>query len=97
MKDSKCAHCEHCNEVKYGGFFCDLTGYLEDKRIEDNCPNFEEDTIKHGRWDVKTIWYQRLGMMQSECSECKFRLSGDLSNWKYCPNCGARMDGKEDT
>ena len=45
MKDYKCAHCAHCNEIKYGGFFCDKTGYLEHKRIEDNCPDFEADTI----------------------------------------------------
>lgn len=45
MKDYKCAHCAHCNEIKYDGFFCDKTGYLEHKRIEDNCPDFEADTI----------------------------------------------------
>lgn len=93
MKYYKCAHCVHCNEVKYDGFFCEKTGYLERKRIVDKCRYFEVDTINHGRWVVKTIWYHRLGMMESECSECKFHLSGDLSNWKYCPNCGARMDG----
>ena len=45
MKDYKCARCAHCNEIKYGGFFCDKTGYLEHKRIEDDCPGFEADTI----------------------------------------------------
>lgn len=45
MKDYKCAHCAHCNEIKYDGFFCDKTGYLEHKRIEDDCPDFEADTI----------------------------------------------------
>lgn len=61
----------------------------------DSQPTIEAEPVRHGRWDVKTIWYQRLGMMQSECSVCKFHLSGDLSNWKFCPHCGARMD-KED-
>lgn len=60
-----------------------------------HAPTIEAEPVRHGRWDVKTIWYQRLGMMQSECSVCKFHLSGDLSNWKFCPHCGARMD-KED-
>lgn len=46
MKDYKCAHCAHCNEIKYDGFFCDKTGYLEHKRIEDDCPDFEADTIE---------------------------------------------------
>ncbi len=45
MKDYKCAHCAHCNEIKYDGFFCDKTGYVEDKLIEDDCPDFEADTI----------------------------------------------------
>lgn len=50
------------------------------------------DPTKHGRW-IKIVhpWY--------ECSECGERtavvnLNGEVV-WKYCPNCGARMDGGE--
>lgn len=43
MKKSLCAHCRNCEEVKYDGFLCDCTGYIEDKRVEDGCANFKDD------------------------------------------------------
>lgn len=48
----------------------------------------------HGRW-IKHEGY-------TECSECghwydspESEYTGDRSN--YCPNCGAKMDGEENT
>lgn len=43
MKDSLCAHCLSCGEVKYGGFMCDNSGYLENKSVNEGCKNFEND------------------------------------------------------
>lgn len=43
MKESLCAHCINCEEVKYDGFMCDCTGYIEDKSVEDGCDNFKDD------------------------------------------------------
>lgn len=43
MKESLCAHCKNCEEIKYDGFFCDCTGYIEDKSVEDGCAMFEDD------------------------------------------------------
>lgn len=61
---------------------------------------YEAPTIKlevrHGRWIVHTTWHGMFGLIHSECSECKFDRNGDLSSWKFCPNCGARMDGGVD-
>lgn len=48
--------------------------------------------VRHGRWIVHTTWHGMFGLIHSECSECKFDRNGDLSSWKFCPNCGARMD-----
>lgn len=50
--------------------------------------------VRHGRWTDPeddggyTSWY---------CSLCNHPVGtiGGYPNWKYCPNCGARMD-KED-
>ena len=30
------------------------------------------------------------------CSECECVFEDDKPTYKYCPNCGARMDGVED-
>lgn len=45
---------------------------------------------KHGRWIAER---ERQGHY-SYCSECKCRFAGYTPNYKYCPNCGAKMDGE---
>lgn len=30
-----------------------------------------------------------------ECSECGVVFEDEKPHYKYCPNCGARMDGEE--
>ena len=62
-------------------------GYEEGKR----------DAVKHGEWieDYETIvddsgretYPVQTGYVCSECEK-----DGDV-NWRFCPNCGARMDG----
>jgi len=43
--------------------------------------------VKHGRWiERPSITYDKM-----ECSVCGFEY--DYSEFTYCPNCGARMDG----
>lgn len=58
----------------------------------DKQPTIESEPVRHGRWIVHTTWNGMFGLIHSECSECKFDRNGDLSSWKFCPNCGARMD-----
>lgn len=43
MRDSLCAHCANCEEIKYDGFMCDKTGYIEDMQIDETCKYFEPD------------------------------------------------------
>lgn len=75
MKDYKCALCANCGEIKYDGFFCDKTGYVECKLIEDECPDFEADArpVRHGRWIEKPPYEDETvkGLeFQIVCSEC---------------------------
>lgn len=49
--------------------------------------------VVHGRW----VFNPRIG--EHECSNCKgsISLSDDTaSHPRYCPQCGAKMDGKSD-
>ena len=43
MDNSLCAHCQKCGEVKYDGFLCDETGYIESKTISTGCHHFIDD------------------------------------------------------
>ena len=51
--------------------------------------------VKHGRW----IWYPEI--CAYSCSEChKYQYGNTLDvldgTYRYCPNCGARMDEVEE-
>ena len=45
--------------------------------------------VVHGEWVAEI---ERTGTY-SHCSECSCRCAGYTPNYKYCPNCGAKMDG----
>ena len=51
--------------------------------------------VRHGRWDRK----YRANFMCSVCNywvvttdEYGNRIDGDMDDYKYCPQCGSRMD-----
>ncbi len=46
-----------------------------------------EDCRPQGRW--------RKRKNERACSNCKFIYYSNNDEWNYCPNCGAKMDGKE--
>ena len=55
--------------------------------------------VVHGRWDH--IWIvKKIGPIYPHCSACgivsaayRSQWEGLQGPWKYCPNCGAIMDG----
>lgn len=59
-------------------------------------PTADVAEVRHGEWVHTDYAMHWLG--KDECSECTYHTSDrdDLSHLKYCPNCGARMDGDED-
>ena len=68
---------------------CILDGVLN---LLDEQPTI--DPVKHGRW----IHSSSTAYLTVSCSECGYKVNHFLSTWqtaKYCPNCGARMDGVE--
>lgn len=45
------------------------------------------DPVKHGKWESKNGWVS--------CSVCGLEPPNESNETsEYCPNCGARMDGK---
>ena len=51
----------------------------------DEAPTVEER--KQGHWLTKKAWHM-------ECSECHHVLEFICDVKKYCPNCGAKMEGE---
>lgn len=54
-------------------------------------PTVEPDPEKHGRWEDagNVIGYERC----SYCKNCYVPTGwGNRTKWKFCPECGAKMD-----
>ena len=69
----------------------DLALWFEERISE--LPKADVVEVRHGHW----IRYDDL-VVSCECSVCgeKFNLyEDDVFGYPYCPNCGAKMDGKE--
>ena len=66
-------------------------------------PAADVEKVRHGKW-IET--QEPLGWCDVDCAECSvchesWIIDEDSSiddyeyMWHYCPNCGAKMDGKE--
>lgn len=55
--------------------------------------------VKHGRWKYKTL--DNFRKVECTCTHCgwsgveNYDSYVDISDFEYCPNCGAKMDGGE--
>ena len=62
-----------------------------------DCPTIEAKPVVHGRW----LGAPLCGNDNCKCSECgswhniHVNLRGEITQ-KYCPSCGAKMDGEEE-
>lgn len=78
-----CCNNEYCNKSR-----CPIL----------NAPTADVAEVKHGKW-IKM--YNNPGDGNYYCSECHkyrdivtIRKKSRKRDFSYCPNCGARMDGK---
>lgn len=91
---------KHQKPHKKGFEHCDPMAIYEKCSYHGAAIQYCEDAIKalqepvrHGMWkQCFEDWRQQVA--GDECSECGFRHYGcGISHYKYCPNCGAKMDG----
>lgn len=61
-----------------------------------NAPTADVEEVKHGYWINHYSDLYPADCTQ-ECSICHAEEGGNLWNDNYCPNCGARMDGRSET
>ena len=56
-----------------------------------NAPTIDAVPAKHGKWINRwsgcgSVW------LEQSCSECGLTFEDEPHEYKYCPNCGAKMD-----
>ena len=92
---SKCNNCYH-NKVCIDG-----TNYKTAESCKHYVPAADVQEVRHGRWVAKIMRKENYNYGVpyeiSRCSECLYMLknNGFVGRYNYCPNCGARMDGKD--
>lgn len=88
LEADKMNNAEHCEPV---------TVQIMERfiRYVSEFPATNVQPVKRGRWENEyledDIWW-------AECSNCKQETHsryGRPSTYRYCPNCGARMDGEQ--
>ena len=53
------------------------------------------DTERHGKWEG--VWNPGLKDKPRHCTRCGFNNTRHgCVDFKFCPNCGAKMDAEED-
>ena len=57
-------------------------------KVLESLPAADVEPVKHGQWIAQTDYPGAY----AKCSECGCRCRGYVPNYKYCPNCGAKMD-----
>ena len=59
-------------------------------------PTVDAVPVRHGRWETVEDWDEDERYKCSVCGDEWFLEVGnpEFNNMNYCPNCGARMDGK---
>lgn len=53
-------------------------------------PSEDVEHVRHGYWEQGDIYD-----MGDVCSLCQYDSNREPCTYKYCPNCGAKMNGKE--
>lgn len=65
------------------------------RRAVETCPAADVVDARHGEWD----WYpDRMDRQELVCTNCEepapYNEDGERIRTPYCPNCGAKMNGK---
>lgn len=80
----------------------ELVYYNRDEAVDAVNAVFAADVapVRHGKWEGTADGYADGQLVYDiwNCSECGFDADGaeEEPQWKFCPCCGARMDGGAD-
>lgn len=71
---------------------------IERAESEIECaPTVDAEPVRHGKW----IYSNDFHWYTASCNKCGYQRRTDIkaegwNQWKFCPNCGAKMDGREE-
>ena len=94
-RETALRHKRKMSGADFGGEFWDEAVLCEDIR---KIPAADVEVVRHGVW--VEYWDDNYLSWSHKCSKCgNFPLTKDETMHdevlsKYCPNCGAKMDGK---
>ena len=82
--------------------FCNDIDMMMTLETINNATTIEAEPVRHGKWIYgQEVCWEHMGITPVsvqyrywECSMCGYRTKNEPI-WKYCPNCGARMDKDE--
>lgn len=92
--DSFCSQCtvdkpETCPTIQYGDKWCNEVYTIL------NAPTVDAVPVVYSEWIPKEKADTPYGL-EMECANCGFSvIVNDALYFKFCPNCGAKMDGKD--
>ena len=66
-----------------------------DTKLIDEIPAADVAPVRHGRW-IERRTLHAMGGISAKCSVCAKSVQYLGNPLKYCPNCGAKMDGGAD-
>lgn len=63
----------------------------------DMMPTVEAEPVRHGKWIYSNDFY----WYTASCNKCGYQRRTDIkaegwNQWKFCPNCGAKMDERKE-
>lgn len=68
-------------------------GFFEAYLVTQKIPTADVKEVKHGKWEECG---KLEGKTVLKCSQCSQGITERFSpKYFYCPNCGAKMDGKD--
>ena len=86
-------------EAAIGAILDKYVDYAEITDAIKGIPSTDVVEVRHGKWEWASCTYDRVPCeMEYICSCCHHKVithGGDEPWEKYCPNCGAKMDGEE--
>lgn len=86
-----CDTCKHYWDGLGCDTYCDNGGSYRPNM--NKIPTADVVEVRHGEWEIVK---GSNGKEKMACTDCRHQQ--DLhSTFTYCPNCGAKMDGRSDT
>lgn len=81
---------------KVSGTIGNLSGDFVPGYVIDSAPTIDAAPVVHARWVKMRRTEDDEGESVWECSNCGYPVGIWTVGNKYCPDCGAKMDAKED-